>query len=49
MKVSVMKKEERNYGRLNDELRRATDKARLGYLTPNVTRLRNCKEQDGMI
>jgi predicted Fe-S protein YdhL (DUF1289 family) len=47
---SVNNEERRkSYRRLNNELRRATDKVKLEYLKSNVTRLRNFKEQDGMI
>jgi hypothetical protein len=38
----------KNYKRLYNELRKAT-KPRWNTLKVNVTRLRNCKEQEGMI
>jgi ribonuclease HI len=39
----------KNYRRLNNELRRATDKAKLEYLESKCGEIANCKEQDGMI
>ena len=39
----------RNYGRLRNELKRATEKTKKEYLEQILMRLRKCKEQDVMI